>query len=414
MSITKAKIAGSIVDMRGDGVWSAMSDEIRKTVIDPFFNVDWDTHDISLQSRDKTDDKVLDDAIAALQEHRAAVKGPTVTPTAKQAKDMGLKKKWGSPNGKARRGINGAAIFRTPFEISGMDKFAPHMNDVTIARQAVGGIYGAPEFELPGQGTLKITFTDDKGEQTLIEREIKDSGVGMATLETDSSITDYAHAIFQQAITMRKPVVFAAKSTINPVYDGRFVNTLINIFEKEYAEKFADANITFMAKDPSGDDLLIDAIAAKIPQGKLNGTIVALRNYDGDVISDEVAGAHKSLGMMDSVLISADGILLADPPHGTAPDLEQAYHDKGILLANPAAHIMAYAEALRHKAALNGETSSAARALLLKDAVLKTIEDGYKNNRVTGDLAQTDEQRASALNGQEFLALVQDTYKSLL
>jgi isocitrate dehydrogenase len=123
------------------------------------------------------------------------------------------------------------------------------------------------------------------------------------------------------------------------------------------------------------------------------------------VISDQVAGEHISLGLMDSTLVSADGILLADPPHGTAPDLEWAWHEKGELLANPAAHIYAYAEAIRHKAALHGQTEIEERARLLKEAVVKTLEAGH----MTGDLT-----KSSPLTAQQFIAKIGETLERML
>jgi isocitrate dehydrogenase len=143
-TISSFKINGSIVDMTGDGVWPHMSAEIRDHLIAPFFQIDWKVHDISLQARDKTNDEALNAAIADLKEHKAAIKGPTITPNKEETAKFGLSKQWDSPNGIIRRAINGAAILRNTIEINGIDKFAPLMRDVTIVRQAVGGIYGAP------------------------------------------------------------------------------------------------------------------------------------------------------------------------------------------------------------------------------------------------------------------------------
>ncbi len=404
---TPYKITGSIVDMTGDGVWPHMSAEIRDQLIAPFFSVDWKVHDISLQARDKTNDGALNDAIADLKTHKAAIKGPTITPNKEETKAFGLSQQWDSPNGIIRRAINGAAILRNTIEIDGMDKFAPLMNDVTIVRQAVGGIYGAPNVSIPGRGKLKVVFEGDDGStSTLIENRKVDSGVVLLTTETDSSIRDYAHALFQQALSMHKSVIFAAKNTIQPVYDGRFIDIFNEIFNAEYAAKFKAAGITFNDKVQ-----LIDAVVSKIPQGKLNGTIIALKNYDGDVVSDQVAGEHKSLGLMDSTLVSADGTLLADPPHGTAPDLEPAWHEKKILLANPAAHIFAYAEAIRHKAELNGQTDGVELAKKLKLAVVATIEAGLKTSNLTGDLAID---KSKSITGQQFIKNVRETYTKML
>lgn len=401
------KINGSIVDMTGDGVWPHMSAEIRDQLIAPFFEIDWKVHDISLQARDKTNDGALEAAVADLKEHKAAVKGPTITPTKEETAKLGLSRQWDSPNGIIRRAINGAAILRNTIEIAGIDKFAPLMRDVTIVRQAVGGIYGAPNLAIPSKGKLVVTFESEDGStQTLVEGRKVEAGVMLLTTETDSSIRDYAHAVFQQALAMNKSVVFAGKDTINPVYDGRFIDIFNAIFTESYADQFKAAGITFADKVQ-----LIDAVVSKIPQGKMNNMIIALKNYDGDVVSDQVAGEHKSLGLMDSTLVSADGILLADPPHGTAPDLEQAWHDKKILLANPTAYIFAYAEAIRHKAELNGQTDGAVMAKKLKEAVIATIEARLKTGELTGDLSID---RTKAITGQQFIAAVRDTYAGML
>lgn len=407
MSASPYKINGSIVDMTGDGVWPFMSAEIRDQLIAPFFAVDWKVHDVSLQARDKTDDAALNAAIEDLKMHKAAVKGPTITPSKEETAKFGLSKQWDSPNGIIRRAINGAAILRNTIEIDGMEKFSPLMHDVTIVRQAVGGIYGAPNVSIPGRGKLKVIFEGDDGSTVvLVENRKVDSGVALLTTETDSSIRDYAHAVFQQALSMHKSVIFAGKDTINPTYDGRFIDLFNQIFKESYAEKFKAANLTFNDKVQ-----LIDAVVSKIPQGKMNGMIIALKNYDGDVVSDQVAGEHKSLGLMDSTLVSADGTLLADPPHGTAPDLESAWHEKKVLLANPAAHIFAYAEAIRHKAELNGQQDGVELAKRLKLAVVETIEAGLKSGALTGDLAPD---KSKSINGQQFIANVRDVFAGMI
>ncbi len=403
MSASPYKINGSIVDMTGDGVWPFMSAEIREQLIAPFFAVDWKVHDVSLQARDKTNDAALNAAIEDLKTHKAAVKGPTITPSKEETAKFGLSKQWDSPNGIIRRAINGAAILRNTIEIEGMEKFSPLMHDVTIVRQAVGGIYGAPNVSIPGRGKLKVIFEGDDGSTVvLVENRKVDSGVALLTTETDSSIRDYAHAVFQQALSMHKSVIFAGKDTINPTYDGRFIDLFNQIFKESYAEKFKAQGLTFNDKVQ-----LIDAVVSKIPQGKMNGMIIALKNYDGDVVSDQVAGEHKSLGLMDSTLVSADGTLLADPPHGTAPDLESAWHEKKVLLANPAAHIFAYAEAIRHKAELNGQQEGVELAKRLKLAVVETIEAGLKSGALTGDLAPD---KSKSINGQQFIANVRDVF----
>ena len=52
----------------------------------------WEFFDLSCKARDATNDKVLHDAVASGARMCAIFKEPTITPSAVQVKDMGLKK----------------------------------------------------------------------------------------------------------------------------------------------------------------------------------------------------------------------------------------------------------------------------------------------------------------------------------
>jgi isocitrate dehydrogenase len=80
----------------------------------------WEFYDLSCKARDDTDDKVLADSVKAGKRVGSIFKEPTVTPSAAQAKQWGLKKAWGSPNGAMRRGWNGITISRDTIHIEGV------------------------------------------------------------------------------------------------------------------------------------------------------------------------------------------------------------------------------------------------------------------------------------------------------
>lgn len=70
-----------------------------KEWFEPFFDLSaWERYDLSCKARDETDDKVLHDAVAAGKRVGAIFKEPTITPSAEQVKEFGLKKAFGSPN----------------------------------------------------------------------------------------------------------------------------------------------------------------------------------------------------------------------------------------------------------------------------------------------------------------------------
>jgi isocitrate dehydrogenase len=61
--------------------------------IKPYFDISsWETYDLSCKSRDETEDKVLGEAVEAGKRVGAIFKEPTITPSAIQVQEMGLKK----------------------------------------------------------------------------------------------------------------------------------------------------------------------------------------------------------------------------------------------------------------------------------------------------------------------------------
>jgi isocitrate dehydrogenase len=108
----------------------------------------------------------------------------------------------------------------------------------------------------------------------------------------------------------------------------------------------------------------------------------ALKNYDGDVLSDMVASACGSLAMMTSVLVSPRGQYEFEAAHGT---VQKHYykHLKGEETStNSMALIFAWTGALRKRGELDGTPDVAVFADALEKAALGTIEDGI----LTGDL----------------------------
>ena len=85
------------------------------------------------------------------------------------------------------------------------------------------------------------------------------------------------------------------------MYDHRFKDIFQEIFEAEYKDKFDEAGIEYFYT-------LIDDAVARVMRSH-GGFIWALKNYDGDVMSDMVATAFGSLAMMTSVLVSPTGAL---------------------------------------------------------------------------------------------------------
>ena len=115
--------------------------------------------------------------------------------------------------------------------------------------------------------------------------------------------------LLQYAISQRQDLWFSTKDTISKVYDGEFKRIFEEEYETTYKAEFEKLGLTYFYT-------LIDDAVARVIRSR-GGFIWALKNYDGDVMSDMVATAFGSLAMMTSVLVSPDGTMEFEASHGT-------------------------------------------------------------------------------------------------
>src|SRR6201999_507803 len=145
-----------------------------------------------------------------------------------------------------------------------------------------------------------------------IELDVYDfpgGGIAMAMYNLDDSIRDFSRASLRYGLDRKYPVYMSTKNTILKRYDARFKDLFQAIYENEFQEEFEAAGISYEHR------LIDDMVAAALKWE--GGYVWACKNYDGDVQSDTVAQGFGSLGLMTSVLMSADGKTVeAEPPHG--------------------------------------------------------------------------------------------------
>ena len=267
---------------------------------------------------------------------------------------------------------------------------------ITIARHAYGDVYRDTEFLVdgPARADLVITYPDGRQEsQTIFE--YKDSGVVQGLYNTDKSIAAFATSCFQYALDTRQDLWFATKDTISKKYDGRFKEIFQNIYDTQYKEKFEAAGITYFYT-------LIDDAVARVMRSS-GGFVWALKNYDGDVMSDMLASACGSLAMMTSVLVSPKGVYEYEAAHGTVTR-HYYRHLKGEQTStNPMATLFAWSGALRKRAQLDELPELEAFADKIEKASIATIEEGI----ITGDLNNLiDNDNKTTVTTEEFLKAV--------
>ncbi len=190
--MAKIKVKTPVVEMDGDEMTRIIWKWIREKLILPYLDIDLKYYDLSIQSRDATNDQITIDSANATKQYGVAVKCATITPDEGRVKEFGLKQMWKSPNGTIRNILDGT-IFREPIICKNVPRIVPHWDKpVVVARHGFGDQYRAQDFQFPGKGTLKLTWTSEDGTQTIDREVIKTAGPGVALgmFNLDASITD--------------------------------------------------------------------------------------------------------------------------------------------------------------------------------------------------------------------------------
>src|SRR6188472_4345226 len=220
--MAKISVKNPIVELDGDEMTRIIWAFIKEQLILPYLDVELKYFDLSIESRDATEDQITVDAANAIKEHGVGVKCATITPDEARVEEFGLKRMYRSPNGTIRN-ILGGVIFREPIVISNIPRLVPGWTKpIVIGRHAFGDQYRATDTKIPGAGKLMLSFTPENG------------GVAMAMYNLDASIRDFARASFRYGLDRGLPVYMSTKNTILKTYDGRFKDLFAEVYESEF------------------------------------------------------------------------------------------------------------------------------------------------------------------------------------
>ncbi len=400
----KIKVTGTVVELDGDEMTRIIWKLIKDKLIHPYLDLPLEYFDLSIESRDKTNDQITIDAANAIKKHGVGVKCATITPDEARVKEFGLKEMWKSPNGTIRN-ILGGVIFREPIICHNVPRLVPGWTQpIIIGRHAYGDQYRATDFRYPGKGILTIKFVGDDGK--VIEKEVfkaPSSGVAMAMYNLDDSIRDFARASFNYGLARNYPVYLSTKNTILKAYDGRFKDLFQEVFDAEFRSEFEKRKLTYEHR------LIDDMVASALKWS--GGYVWALKNYDGDVQSDTVAQGFGSLGLMTSVLMTPDGKTVeAEAAHGTVTRHYREHQKGKETSTNSIASIFAWTRGLAHRAKLDGNEELARFATTLEKVCIDTVEAGY----MTKDLALLVGDRQHWLSTNGFLDKVDQNLKKAM
>ncbi len=297
---------------------------------------DFETFDLSLENRRRTNNDVVREAAARLLESGLGIKAATITP--------GDPDDVGSPNAMLRDLIHGSVILRTGRRIPSVRPLAGVHAPISVARMAVEGAYAAEEWR-EGKGLDEIAYN-----RRYISRR---------------ACRAVAEFTFQYAGRNNATVFGGPKYTVSPVYEGMF---------KEEMDRAAR-----IYSDVRYQPHLIDATYALLLETSGEALIIPAMNRDGDALSDLVIKLFGTIAGAESIVFAFDEefnvkVALTEAPHGTAPSLQ------GKNIANPMAMVLACGALLRY---IDGKKAAdASRAIY--ESTLEAVYNGIKTPDLGG------------------------------
>src|SRR5437763_1431926 len=327
----------TIVVLEGDQTGQELLEEALRVLRPDVIGVELDfpRFDLSLENRRATENRVVNEAAAAIREHGLGLKGATVTPEGRG--DVG------SPNRILREEIGGKVIVRTGRRIPGVVPIGGVYAPISIVRMAVGDAYGAKEWR-EGEGDDEVAYRTEK-----IERRIC------------HAVSEFA---FRQAERTGAKVFGGPKYTVSPTYEGML---------KEEMDAAAGRH-----PDVPYEPQLIDATFALLISSAGEPLVIPALNRDGDILSDLVLPLFGSIAGSESLLVAFEddfepAAIMAEAAHGTAPSL----HGKNV--ANPMAMILAGSALLSH-----GEDRTQQVGRAIREACLEAVQQGVRTADLGG------------------------------
>ncbi|HST34551.1 MAG TPA: NADP-dependent isocitrate dehydrogenase [Solirubrobacteraceae bacterium] len=403
--MAKIKVKNPVVELDGDEMTRIIWSFIKDKRIVPYLDVELIYFDLGIESRDASEDRITVEAAEAIKQHGVGVKCATITPDEARVQEFGLKEMYRSPNGTIRN-ILGGVIFREPIVIKNVPRLVPGWTKpIVIGRHAFGDQYRATDMVVPGEGSLTLTFTPKDGSEP-VELDVYDfpgGGIALAMYNLDDSIRDFARASLRYGLDRGYPVYLSTKNTILKRYDGRFKDLFEEIYEAEFKSDFEAAGITYEHR------LIDDMVAAALKWE--GGYVWACKNYDGDVQSDTVAQGFGSLGLMTSVLMTADGRTVeAEAAHGTVTRHFRLHEQGKPTSTNPIASIFAWTRGLEARGRMDETPQVSEFAQTLERVCVQTVEEG----KMTKDLALLIGPDEPWQTTEEFLASIDENLKAAM
>ena len=368
--------------IRGDGtgpdIWSA-SQQVFDAAVEKAYGstkkIAWFEVFAGQASKDRFDEWLPDDSVAAFREFLVGIKGPLTTPVGGGIRSINV----------ALRQILDLYTCLRPvrwFEGVPSPVKQPELTDMVIFRENTEDIYAGIEFQHGDadcekfKALLAETFPDRFKKIRFPDT----AGIGIKPVSEEGTGRIVRAAIEYAIANKLKSVTLVHKGNIMKFTEGAFRDWGYALAKQEYGAQDLDGG-PWQVFERDGrrivvKDVIADAFLQQILLRPAEYDVIATLNLNGDYISDALAACVGGIGIAPGGNINYDtGHAIFEATHGTAPK----YAGKNRV--NPGSVILSGEMMLRHL----GWTEAA-------DLILRGMNGAIASRRVTYDFARlTDE-----------------------
>ncbi|MEX0721357.1 MAG: isocitrate/isopropylmalate dehydrogenase family protein [Balneolaceae bacterium] len=265
----------NVVLIPGDGIGPEITNSVTTILEQAGAEINWVEKSAGLSAFEKTDNPLPEDTVAAIGEHRVALKGPLTTPVGSgfSSVNVALRQKFNLYSN--IRPARTLPSIETPFRSV----------DMVIFRENTQGLY--------------------IGKEHWVDEEKKHAeSIAVVTEEASEKIIK---AAFEYAVkNERKKITLVHKANILKLTTGLFLEV-----GKQVAKEYPDIEF---------QDLIVDNMAMQMVMRPKQFDIVVTTNLFGDILSDLASGLVGGLGVTGAANIGDDAAMF-EAVHGSAPDI---------------------------------------------------------------------------------------------
>lgn len=265
-----------VVLIPGDGIGTEITSSVTTILEKAGAQIEWIEQMAGLSAYEKKGNPLPEETIAAIEEHRVALKGPLTTPVG-----TGFR----SVNVALRQKFNLFSNIRPARTLPNIDSAFKGV-DMVIFRENTQGLY--------------------IGREHWVDEDTKSHAESIAVVTNEASRKIITAAFEYAVANERKKVSLVHKANILKLTTGLFLEV-----GREVAKEFP--SIEF-------EDLIVDNMAMQMVMRPNRFDVVVTTNLFGDILSDLASGLVGGLGVTGSANIGNDAAMF-EAVHGSAPDI---------------------------------------------------------------------------------------------